>query len=842
MPPMPELLLHLPLAQHHREVLDRLERQRNLLLTAPTGTGKSSYLPWLLHGGQKRVAVLQPRRIAALSLCNFLARCMGEESGTTVGYSFRFETRQSAATRILFQTYGSFLQQALRGGAKDFDWVVFDEFHERRAEMDLLLSWFLAWQKQDPGNAPRLAVLSAELNRESLEDLMEIPCLKVQSPGFPVQTLHQEPKPSEALEQQVLRAIRTLQGNQVWNTTLIFLPGKGEIQSCANLLEEQFARMPDAPAILKLFGGQEVVEQAQIFANSEAPRIILSTNIAETSLTIPQVTAVIDSGFERSTEFDHARNLQVLRLNRIAMQNAVQRTGRAGRTRPGVCIRLWGERDEAAMPREIVPEVLRCRLQVPLLQRAGLGHLLRTHPETLRWISAPQANLLQQALRDLENNGLTHGGEITDLGGEALHVPAQALAVVRMLLTHPDAPALLLASAAWIDAGNEAGGTKESRNLLDLAEELVRNTRGIPREIQLQYQRIREWHSHRKHASSNAEPRDYTLRALLKSFPEDLATLSESGKAYRIGDQTTVLLEPRHTGNTPAVLAFNLLRSGSGKLQQVSRCLFAPIPESLLHQGQQSEERWELLWRNGQERFTGLCIKTLNGREVDRRDCAPQDAPSAARKILEGLTVTAWAEKMSREDLSHLWMSESIKTLLAKMKWAQKHFPEYSLPEWTPEDWALVMDEFTSGIFLQRDLDEQRFRRIVEDYFNRSMLPWLHQTFPDTLRMPNGRIGKYLYPEPEEGPIEISARVADFFGWSGEHTIAEGRIKVRFDLLAPNYRTVQKTWDLSGFWKNTYAEVRKELRGRYPKHPWPEDPLKGISIHSHPAQFGCKNA
>lgn len=827
--PAPELLKRLPLALHQPEILQRLELQRNLLLTAPTGTGKSSLLPWILHGGGNRVAVLQPRRIAALSLCNFLARCMGEDSGNTVGYSFRFETRVSQNTKILFQTYGSFLQQALRGGAKDFDWIVFDEFHERRAEMDILLAWLLQWQKQDPQGAPRLAVLSAELNRESLESLMGIPCLKVQSPGFPVQTLYQDPKPSEALDQQVLRAVRTLQGNGIWNTTLVFLPGKGEIQSCAHVLEEQLSRSPNAPAILKLFGGQEVVEQANIFADTDGPRIILCTNIAETSLTIPQVTAVIDSGYERSTEFDHARNIQVLRLNRIAMQNAIQRTGRAGRTRPGVCIRLWGERDEAAMPKEIVPEVLRCRLQVPLLQRAGLGHLLRTPPATLAWISSPQANVLQNAERDLEANEFTQGGEITSLGRDALGVPVQALAVARMLLTHPDSPPLMLAAAAWIDAGNESGGSKDSQNLLDLSEELVRNNRGIPREIQLQYQRLCEWHRHRKAPSANPEPRDYTLRALLRCFSDNLATLSESGKAYRIGEQTTILLEPKHTGNAPAVIAFNLLRSGSGKLQQISRCLFAPIPEFILHQGQQAEEHWELLWRNGQERFTGLCIKTLHGREIDRRDIAPQDAPPHARKKLAELTVAAWSEKMKREDLSHLWMSDSIKTLLAKMKWAHKHFPEYSLPEWNAEDWSLVMDELTTGIFLQRDLSEQRFRNIIEDYFNKDMLPWLHKTFPETLRMPNGRMGKYHYPEPEEGPIEICARVADFFGWNGEHTIAEGRIKVRFDLLAPNYRTVQKTWDLAGFWKNTYAEVRKELRGRYPKHPWPEDPTIALT-------------
>jgi ATP-dependent helicase HrpB len=179
---------------------------------------------------------------------------------------------------------------------------------------------------------------------------------------------------------------------------------------------------------------------------------------------------------------------------------------------------------------------------------------------------------------------------------------------------------------------------------------------------------------------------------------------------------------------------------------------------------------------------------------------------------------------MGREDLSHLWMGDGVKTLLAKMKWAAQSFPEFELPQWTSEDFELIMDEFTSGIFLQRDLEETRFRRIIEDYFGTHMLGWLQRTFPDILHLPSGRVAHYSYAEPALGPIEISARVADFFGMHGKHTIAEGRIEVRYDLLAPNRRTVQKTWDLTGFWQNTYPEVRKELRGRYPRHPWPEDP------------------
>ncbi|HSQ42963.1 MAG TPA: ATP-dependent helicase C-terminal domain-containing protein, partial [Fibrobacteraceae bacterium] len=304
-----------------------------------------------------------------------------------------------------------------------------------------------------------------------------------------------------------------------------------------------------------------------------------------------------------------------------------------------------------------------------------------------------------------------------------------------------------------------------------------------------------------------------------------LATRAESGKAYRTAADLTILLDPARTGDSAAILVFHLMRSGNQRIQQISRCLFIPIPPEVLQQGQENEERWELLWRNGQERFTGLCIQSVGGQEISRRDCAPQDAPADVRHQLENLTAAAWSERLSREDLSHQWMTDDVQTLLAKMRLASRYFPEYQRPTWDADDWALVMDEFTSGVFLQRDLNDIRFRKGVEEYFGRTMLPWLHQTFPDSVRLVSGRIAHYHYPSNQEEPVEISARVSDFLGMRGEHHIAEGRVPVRYDLLAPNYRTAQKTWDLTGFWRNTYPQIRKELRGRYPRHPWPEDPL-----------------
>ncbi len=823
---IPALFAQLPLAQELAPIEARIAQGGNLLLTAPTGTGKSSLLPWLLSQNQARVAVLQPRRLAASSLSRFLARAFDEEPGATVGYRFRLESRISAQTRIVFQTYGSFVQAQLGGNEPRWDWVVFDEFHERRSEMDLLLAYLLAWQKKSPQEAPRIAVLSAELNRETLENLLGISCLRVGNPGYTVQIVHQEPKVSEPLEKQVVRAVRSLRANQVWNTTLVFLPGKAEIERCHREVEDALG--PGAAELLDLHGNQENSEQKRIFENTDKPRVVFTTNIAETSLTIPQVSAVVDSGLERTADYDVGRDLRVLRLGRISLQNAVQRTGRAGRTRAGVCIRLWGERDEASFPKEVVPEVLRSKPDLLLLHRAALAHRANLEPSSIRLPNTPPPLPEKNALALLARlNLLDESGQITQAGLGALDVPLQSVELAAMLYGTQNPCDLLLACAVWLDGSAEnAGAARESRNLLQLAQDLLENSRAVPRDLPKLFQRLTEWKSRRRKGmpqteaeTAEANATRQTLEVLYKTFPSFLAIADGAGNSYKLADQFSLALTPEQTGNAPGILAFSLLRTGSQKNQQVKTSLFVPLPASMLH-SEESTIHYELVWRAGQERYTGLRIRRVGEREMERKELIPQECTPADLAQLVALTVPTWKERMAREDLSHCYRDEATETLLIKMQLAAKWFPEYNFPSWEDDDWELVMDEFLHGVFLLRDLDGSRFRRIVEDYFGKPMLGWLNKTFPDHLKLANGKSARYTYSS--DGIIELSARLGDFMGMHGEHRIAENRIQVRYDILAPNYRTVQKTWDLTSFWKNTYAEVRKELRGRYPRHPWPE--------------------
>jgi len=768
-------LLNLPLAKSKAKIEAVAASQKHLLLTAPTGTGKSSFLPWLLAGENKHVTVLQPRQLAARELAKFLAKCLGESVGETVGYKFRFESKVSKNTRILFQTYGSFLQNCLQTSSLQTQLMIFDEFHERRQEMDLLLGMALAGEQ-------RVAVLSAELEREVLEDYLGVKCLRVENPGFPVEVIYQEGRAGEVLASQVERAVKSVLYNEISGTILVFLPGKAEIAACRERVAESLGK--NCPELFSLFGGQLKDEQEKIFEPSEDTRIIFTTNIAETSLTIPYVKAVIDSGFERMAFDDSATGLKTLRLARISMQNAVQRTGRAGRTQKGLCLRLWSEREELNFASTIKPEIERINPARFLLQKTLLETNMKKNIFLLGNIPEQKE---KTALQELENLNLINQNTITELGKKTLQVPVQSLQLASALVKQKSLSKTILALAVILESENKNG------NILHLAEDFLEGKGKFFREEKLHFEQLL------RYAACGVESIK-PIEFLVFAFPNAIACKNE--QSYKTKDGISVFCESKEK----AILVLGLMRSESNKLQKTTANLYAPVPEEYLQGG---EERLELQWKASQKQFIAMRVS-----DFGKTECSTED-----RKSLESETAAAWLTLMEKEDFTSQWQTEANLTLLAKMRFASQLFPEHNFPKWDAEDFALVMDEFCTGVFLLRELSEERYKKIIEEYFGSYWLEWLRKNFPGSLKLPNGRMAKYLY---SGDVVELSARIGDFMGMQGEHFIAEKRLRVRYDILAPNYRTVQKTWNLSDFWQNTYPEVRKELRGRYPKHPWPE--------------------
>ena len=835
----------LALAEEEGKLEAAIAASRNLLIEAPTGSGKSLFIPYFLSKHCKgRVVVLQPRRIAALALAQFSAKLHGESCGKTVGYQFRQDSCKSADTRILFQTYGNFLQELLHGKL-DADWIVFDEYHERKADMDLLFAFFRGTER------PRIAVMSAALNRSELETVLGVKCLSLGHPLYPVQIINQTPATGTSLvsgvglDAEVVRALRTLYRNNIWQTTLVFLPGKAEIARCHTAASEALGN--NCAEFLELYGGQDRETQDRIFEVTERPRVIFTTNIAETSITVPNVTGVVDSGIERVSIYDDSEKVNVLRTLPISMQNAIQRSGRSGRTQNGCAIRLWSEESEKRMPQGIVPEVLQIEPSELLLQKAALefGMDCRASNEARNDVlhlptAIPEARE-KTATALLEKFGMLQDGAITELGLKAIRTPISSIPLALLLASaqsKEDLPDLLLAALAWIHSGTEfLQKAKIAYDILTLASDTLSKSRDIPREVSFTLRQLRDYRDGLKQDPSTAQQRcsaqDDTVRSLLKAFPDRLAT--PSGNAYKLANQNVIRLqvaEPPY-----AILALSMLRTGTTK-SELKVNLYAPVSQEMLG-GSNAKTRYELLWRSGQERFIGVEISESENAdgtttELSRKEILTQEASPKVLEELKKLTVDAWREKIEKENWSGKFLTEAVQTGLIKMRLAAKLYPEYGLPEFNEEDMELIFDEFASGKFLLRDINEDRYRSIVEEYFGKSMLQWLGKTFPDHYMLPNGKRARYSYQEvavTDDGKsvqsiegvlVEISARIEDLMQLRGEHKIADGKLKVRYDILAPNFRTIQKTWDLTGFWQNTYAEVRKELRGRYPKHPWPE--------------------
>ena len=831
----------LALAEEEGKLEAALAESRNLLIEAPTGSGKSLFVPYFLSKHcSGRVVVLQPRRIAALSLAQFSAKLHGEPCGKTVGYQFRQDSCKGAETRILFQTYGNFLQELLHG-KMDAEWVVFDEYHERKADMDLLFAYMLG-----NARAPRVAVMSAALNRSELEAVLGVKCLSLGHPLFPVQIIHQVPAAGTSLvsgvglDAEVVRALKTLYHNNIWQTTLVFLPGKAEIARCHSAASEALGN--NSAEFLELYGGQDRETQDRIFEVTERPRVIFTTNIAETSITVPNVTGVVDSGIERVSLYDDSEKVNVLRTLPISMQNAIQRSGRSGRTQNGCAIRLWSEESEKRMPRGIIPEVTQIEPSELLLQKAALesGNAPLDLPTAIPEAREKTATAL------LEKFGMLQNGAITALGLKAIRTPVSSIPLALLLASAQskgDLPDLLLAALAWIHSGTEfLQKSKVAYDILALAADTLSKNIAAPREVTFTLRQLRDYRDEIASPSARNDnstrpategARAFVCKQLLKAFPDRLAT--PSGSAYKLANQNVIRLqvaEPPY-----AILALSMLRAGTTR-SELKVNLYAPIAKEML-EGDNATTRYELLWRSGQERFIGVEIRESKGAdgstaELSRKEIITQEAAPDVLEKLKGLTVEAWKEKIEKENWSGKYLTEDIQTLLIKMRLAARLYPEYGLPEFNDEDMELIFDELTSGKFLLRDINEDRYRSIVEDYFGKSMLAWLNKTFPDHYMLPNGKRARYSYQAvatDDEGKsvqsiegvlVEISARIEDFMQLRGEHKIAEGKLKVRYDILAPNFRTIQKTWDLTGFWQNTYAEVRKELRGRYPKHPWPE--------------------
>lgn len=811
-------------------IAEALDRHGAAVLWAPPGAGKTTRVPPTLldaaFAKEGEILVLQPRRLPTRLGAERVAVELGERVGRRVGYQMRFETVAGEATRIRFLTEGTLVRRLLSDPElRGVSAVIFDEVHERNLATDLGLA-LVERLRRGPRPDLRVLAMSATLEAEKFAAYLGIEgILESEGRPFDVEIRHLERPDDRPLEEQVAGAVKRLVGQGVEGHLLVFLPGAAEIRRAARALGP-FAAEKDL-RLLPLHGALPAKEQEAALAPSDRTKVILSTNVAETSVTIEGIGAVIDTGLARIPGHSPFSGLPHLRLSKISQASAIQRAGRAGRTRAGIAQRLYTREDFLGRPAHDTPELLRADLAETTLALLGIG----LDPAALRWLDAPPPAAWESAKALLDRLGALEGGGLSAIGRRMLAFPLHPrlgrwLAAGEMR-GHAHEAALLAALVAERDIrARSLGPARAARHegasdLLELRDrfheaEKVRfapprlASLGLdPRAVEA-VRRARDQLLRLARRVDRAEAREEDLlRIVLEGFPDRVARRrSERGSEILLASgQTATLAEESVVREAPFLVAVEAEESPADRRTRVR--LASAIEVEWLLEREEIEEEDALVWneeRGRVERQERIRYGSLVLHESRR--IPPPSAEVAALLAREALR--AWVRLVD---------AEAFRTVRARLALAHEHFPEFpALDDARLEAALATMVEGMVGLDELRALDP--LEALLTGLLGERRARW-DRLFPARIALPGGRQLPVHY---EEGrPPWIESRLQDFFGMAEGPAIAEGRIPLTLHLLAPNKRAVQVTQDLSGFWERHYPSLRKELGRRYPKHAWPED-------------------
>ncbi|RSK45951.1 ATP-dependent helicase HrpB [Hymenobacter perfusus] len=836
----------LPILDALPELLRTLETAPVAVLQAPPGAGKTTIVPLaLLEAGWRadgKILVLEPRRLAARAAATRMAQLLGEPVGQTVGYRMRLESKVSAKTRIEVVTEVILTRQlqddpALEGVAA----VLFDEFHERSLQADLGLALALDAQQVLRPDL-RLLIMSATLDAERLGQWLGAPVVSSLGRMFPVETHYLSPqraaaasrRPHEKLQDLVPVIVREALHTHPTGDVLVFLPGLADQRRVA----ERLASLP-AHIDLHVLHGELPAEQ-QDAALRPAPagrrKVVLATSIAETSLTIEGVTMVVDGGYARVPRFEPRTGLTTLGTEPVSQAAADQRRGRAGRLGPGTCYRLWTEAEFRELPHHLAPEILTADLSPLALELALWGAY---DAATLRWLDAPPAPALAQArellvrLQALTPTGhpTPHGRALSGLG----LAPRLAHLVVRGQEIGYGATACALAALLTErDILRPADGSFGPPDLRLRLEALQTGRAPLPGLLPdgAGMRRVREAATvlrHRAGAKGDIVSDVAGLLAAL-AYPDRLAQRETPERVRLVNGQRATL--PAEFFSQQDV--FFAVATLDGVAAQPRASLAAPLSRAELEEyfAEQLETRDEVRWDDATGRVTARRLRRL-GALVLADTSLPNPEPAAITQVLLG--------SLRTQGIARLPWSEAAQQLRERLAFTHHHFPEI----WPAvsdevllaelEDWlGPYLTGIKSMVELGRvDFQEALLGRLPNGWSQRQELDRLA---PAHLEVPTGSHIRLDYAEPN-APV-LAVRLQEVFGLLDTPTVAAGRVPLTLHLLSPGYRPAQVTRDLRSFWTSSYFEVRKELRGRYPKHYWPENPLEAQAIRGTKKQNG----
>lgn len=845
------------IADSLRAAVNAGERSR-VLLKAPTGSGKSTSVPGILldAGVSGTILVIEPRRMAARLLAGWVAKQSGAALGKEVGYAVRFDTKYGRDTRIIYLTDGVFQRwiqddpQLAGVGA-----VVFDEFHERRLAVDIALARCLDLQE---GSRPDLnvVVMSATLETAGLADFLA-PAVSLEAGGrtFPVDVLYRPdrapvnnrqggPPRETPIWEKMVTVCREAMAMQDAGNILMFLPGTHEIRRTIELLEAgSLARGWD---VFPLYSSLPPAAQEAAITPGPKPKIIVATNVAETSLTIEGVRTVIDCGMARVSAYEPRRAINTLLVKKISRAAAEQRAGRAGRTAPGRAFRLWSEADHGRRAEFEAPEVHRVDLAeaVLLLKAAGVKEI-----RDFRWFDAPVEAALSRAEHLLHDLGaLDANTYLTEEGRKMASLPLEPR-FSRLLLAGYEHGCI--AETAFIAAAvqgegifvNKRGGVGRKDFIFaeddsDFAGEwrafesaeamkfdpqrcgqlgiMARGAReiaqGFDRLCSLAARFGWEWKP-----VDFKERREAVGKAMLASFSDQLAIRFNQGtlSCRLVGNRRGKLDEESCVKNAPAFVAAEITEVEAREIIVHLRRATAIEPAWLADlfpddlsstDGAAWDETRRRVVSRKETRFRDL---VLESKESDHHVNLDQAAEILASRVLSGeLVLKNW--------------DHSVEQWTARLTLLGKAMPELEMPGWTDDDKADAIAQICHGAVAYKDIKEANVWRVLREWLSASQRSALDAYCPERIDLPNGQTAKITY-EPGKDPY-ISVRVSHLFGIWETPTIVNGRVPLLVHILTPGQKPWQMTKDLKGFWAGGYAQMKKEVAGRYPRHPWPDNP------------------
>ena len=801
----------LPIDDVLSDCLDALQHHSSAVLVAPPGAGKTTRVPLALLDEpwreDKKILVLEPRRLAARGAAARMASTLGEAVGDTVGYRVRLQSKISARTRIEVITEGIFTRMILDDPSlSSVAGVLFDEFHERSLDADLGLALALDAQQALRPDL-RILAMSATLDGARVATLLgECPVIESEGRAFPIETFYRPRDPSRRIEDSIVEAIRySLTHDE--GSLLVFLPGQSEIRRTTDLLRDKISS-PNIE-VAPLYGAMDVVDQDKAISPARAGtrKIVLATSIAETSLTIEGVRVVIDSGLQRSPVYEPDLGLTRLETRRVSRASADQRRGRAGRTEPGICYRLWEEAATGALEPFSAPEILAADLSGLMLDCAEWGVI---DPTRLPFLDPPPTPALNEARATLKTlDALDEEGRITATGRaiRALPLPPRLARMIVTAGTRGKAYEAAEIAALMVERGM-GGISADLTHRLDLfRKDRSRRAEDVRR-------LAKSWAETVSNSRSDIEISTGALLAL--AFPERIAKARGAVGTFLMANGRAARVEPHESLARESYLAIGEI---AGSASDARILLAAPLTLSEIDSECEKEivtetaisfDRNAAQLRATKNRRLGAVILSEQRLPVPASD----EAARILARGLGSLGVAQWPlSKATRQ-----WRDRILFLRRTDNQW-----PDLSdeILEKNAEDW---LSPFLIGKTGLADLDDEIFRNALNSQMDWPMQQRVEAEAPAFFTAPTGNRHAIDY-EAEEGPV-LAIRVQELFGLETHPSVAQGRIPLVLHLLSPAHRPIQITRDLPGFWRGSWAAVKSEMKGRYPKHVWPDDPAK----------------